>query len=272
MIAADWISWTSLAVVIAGFGSGILAAIVGVGGAVLTTPFIRFLGATPLSAVGSTVPAILPGALSGTIRYAREGLVEWRIAWTCGFSGVLFAIVGALLAGVVNAGYLMIATATLVLWSGASLLRTAGREGRIPAGMSGDGEDREVTAPALRDSLVNLVGLGIVAGFLAGLLGIGGGLVLTPGLSVGVRLPMRRAIATSLVAVMLMSVTSLATHWYKGHIDWRFALPLAIGIVPGARLGSRITVAASDLTMRRVCGALFVVLGSIYLVREIIAL
>lgn len=269
MIAAEWISWTSLAVVIAGFVSGILAAIVGVGGAVLTTPFIRFLGATPLSAVGSTVPAILPGALSGTIRYARAGLVEWRIAWTCGASGVLFAIVGALLAGVVNAGYLMIATATLVLWSGASLLGAARRDqARAVSKVSAEASAED----GVRDSLLNLIALGVFAGFLAGLLGIGGGLVLTPGLSVGVRLPMRRAIATSLVAVMLMSVTSLATHWYKGHIDWHFALPLAIGIVPGARLGSRITVAASDLTMRRVCGALFVVLGAVYLVREIIAL
>jgi len=267
VIAADWVSWTTVAVLIAGFGSGVLAAIVGVGGAVLTTPFIRFLGATPLAAVGSTVPAILPGALSGTIRYAREGLVEWRIALTCGLSGVLFAVVGALLAGVVNAGYLMIATATLVLWSGAGLLGSA-------ATTPGDGAAAAAAASEClrRDSLRNLVGLGIVAGFLAGLLGIGGGLVLTPGLSVGVRLPMRRAIATSLVAVMLMSVTSLVTHWWKGHIDWRFAAPLAVGIVPGAWMGSRITVAASDLTMRRICGALFVLLGAVYLAREIIAL
>lgn len=255
------VGWETLAVLCAGFASGVLAAILGVGGAVVTTPFIRFLGATPIEAVGSTVPAILPGALSGTIRYVKEGLVEWRVATTCGLAGVAFAVAGALVAGRVNAGWLMIMTALLVLWSGLSILRSSGAR-------AAPGEPPPEPAP-VRDGTAPLVALGVIAGFLAGLLGIGGGLVLTPGLTVGVRLPVKRAIATSLVAVMFMSVTSLLTHWQQGHINWRYAGPLAIGIVPGARLGSRFTVSSSDRTVRLVCGGLLVVIAVIYLAREI---
>ena len=62
-----------------GVGSGVLSGMFGIGGAVASTPAIRVLGATPLEAVGSTIPSILPSAISGGFRYRREQLVQWRI-------------------------------------------------------------------------------------------------------------------------------------------------------------------------------------------------
>ena len=114
--------------------------------------------------------------------------------------------------------------------------------------------------------------LGALVGFLAGLLGIGGGVVLTPGLSLGLKLPMKHAIATSLVAVSMMSVTALITHIALGHVDWRFALPLAIGIVPGARVGAHLTVGSSEAQVRLVAGSLLVAIACIYLARELAGL
>ncbi|WP_334142139.1 TSUP family transporter, partial [Rhabdothermincola sp.] len=70
--------YVALAVFALGVSAGVLSGMLGIGGAVITTPGIRVLGATPLEAVGSTVPAILPSALSGTWRYARAGMVDWR--------------------------------------------------------------------------------------------------------------------------------------------------------------------------------------------------
>ena len=107
-----------LAVLVVGFASGILSGMFGVGGAVLTTPGIRALGATPLEAVGSTLPAILPGALSGAWRYSREKLVDWHVALPSGLLGSGFAVAGAELSDHVNAHYLMIMTAALLLYTG----------------------------------------------------------------------------------------------------------------------------------------------------------
>ncbi len=58
----------AIAVVLVGVASGVLSGMFGVGGAVITTPGVRVLGATPIEAVGSTIPAILPSAASGTLR------------------------------------------------------------------------------------------------------------------------------------------------------------------------------------------------------------
>ena len=56
---------------LAGFATGVMSGLFGVGGAVISTPAIRVLGASATVAVGTTLPAIIPGAVSGTARYLR---------------------------------------------------------------------------------------------------------------------------------------------------------------------------------------------------------
>ena len=265
--------WVTLAVLVAGFGSGVLAAVLGVGGAVITTPMIRALGATPIAAVGSTVPAILPGALSGSLRFHREGYIVWPVALTCGVSGMSFAVLGGWVADIVDARWLMILTAVLVMWCGVSLLRDGLRTNaaeRADAAVEAGPEGEVAIQP--RGGVPAMVALGVGGGFLAGLLGIGGGLILTPGLTLGLRLPVKHAIATSLAAVAMMSTTAVVTHIVLGHVNWRFALPLAIGIVPGARVGAHITVGASEQLMRLVAGSLLIVVSIVYLAGEVAAL
>lgn len=260
--------WVTLAVLAAGFGSGVLASVLGVGGAVITTPMIRAMGATPIAAVGSTVPAILPGALSGTLRYHREGYIVWPVALTCGISGMSFAVLGGWVADVVDARWLMILTAVLVMWCGVSLLRDGLRMNAAAASAS----SVDVAQRAPRGGVGAMVALGVGGGFLAGLLGIGGGLILTPGLTLGLRLPVKQAIATSLTAVAMMSTTAVVTHIVLGHVDWRFAIPLAVGIVPGARIGAHLTVGTSEQRMRLIAGGLLIAVSIVYLVGEVVAL
>ena len=57
-----------------------------------------------------------------------------------------------------------------------------------------------------------------------------------------------------------------------GHIDWTYALPLMIGVVPGARIGSRLTIGADERTIRRLFGIVIVVFAVIYGASEIAAM
>jgi hypothetical protein len=279
----DWISLHSLGIVAVGAGSGVLSALAGVGGAVVSTPGIRALGASPIVSVGSTVPAIIPGAITGTIRYAKQGLVDWPVGLSVGGAGAVSALGGAWLSDHVDARILMVLTAMLVLWSSLSVLR------RKPSALTDDPAEIVPPTPNLRRNLGSspiirrkfgaegrrrpplplLVTLGLGAGLIAGLLGVGGGIVLVPAFTILLGMEVKETIATSLVAVAMMSTTSLLGHMLEGHVHWSYALPLVVGVVPGARIGSKIAVAASQRTMQLVCGWLLLVLGLVYLATEL---
>jgi len=268
--------------------SGVLSAVAGVGGAVVTTPGLRALGASAAIALGSTVPAIIPGAATSSIRYHTAGLIDGRVAGWCGGVGTASALLGAWVSTLVDARWLMVVTALLLVWSSVTVLR---RARPTPPGFAGAGvpsaerkrssDARESGEVALSGPRIGRVGahceapvallaaIGVVAGFVAGLLGVGGGIVLVPAFTLVLRMPTKATVATSLVAVALMSTTSLIGHWLAGHIDWSLALPLALGVVPGARLGSRFTVVASERVMSLVCGSLLAAFGAFYLVREL---
>lgn len=264
MVASGVPAWVVvLGAVAAGFGAGVLSALLGIGGAVITTPVVRLLGGTPIEAVGSTVPAIVPGAISGAWRYAREDMVEWRLALPLGAGGAVMAVVGALTSDVVNGRVLMVLTACVMLWAGLSVVV------RLRSGGSSPMDDDPGDDVAVRRSMPAVIGLGGLAGFVAGLLGVGGGIVLVPVLTGPLRVPMRRAVASSLVAVAVFQVPALTTHVLLGHVNWALALPLVAGVVPGAQVGARLTVAATDRTIRILFGLLIVVLAVVYGLTEV---
>jgi uncharacterized membrane protein YfcA len=253
--------------VILGMATGFLSGTFGVGGAVISTPGIRALGAPAIIAIGTTLPSILPSSVSGTIRYRTEDLIDWgAVRWTVP-AGIGAAVAGALLSEVVpGEGHLLqIATAVLLgvsawrMWRG-----TRGAE-EVDAARR-DASDDEPPAQGL------FVAVGSVAGLLSGLLGIGGGVVMVPGFTQLIGLSVKRAIATSLVCVGLFSIPGMITHAALGNIDWRFALLLTLGVVPGARLGATATIATDDRRVRLVIAVFLGVTAVIYAAGELVAL
>jgi uncharacterized membrane protein YfcA len=262
-----------------GFVTGVLSAMFGVGGAVVSTPAIRALGASPLQAVGSTLPSIIPSAVTGTLRYRREGFVLFGIAaWTAG-AGIFASVGGALLADVVpgDGHPLMILTALLV---GISAYRLA-----QPPAAAEPAEERLIegetdavpaavvhTVAPVRADPWRLVIIGVAAGGLSGLLGIGGGVFMVPAFTGWIRLPIKQALATSLACVGVLAIPGTVTHALLGNIDWLYALPLCVGVIPGARLGAHLTIRASDRTMRILVGTVLGTIAVVYGVGEVLAL
>ena len=89
---------------VAGLGTGLLSAMFGVGGAIVSTPAIRVLGASAALAIGTTLPSVIPSAVTGTVNYSRAKLINWpAVAWTAP-AGIGAAVGGALLSKVVPGG------------------------------------------------------------------------------------------------------------------------------------------------------------------------
>lgn len=264
---------------VVGFFTGVLSGAFGVGGAVISTPGIRLLGASALVAVGTTLPAIIPGAAAGAFRYHRERLVAWRaVAWTVP-SGAAAAVAGAWLAPrVPGEGHLLqLAIATLLGWSAYRLGRADDPEAATGGLPDLEESDAEVAGPPLvaarpHHRTFAFVAIGVLAGGLSGLLGIGGGVVMVPAFVAVAGLALKRAIGTSLVCVGLFAVPGTITHAAEGGIDWRFALLLTVAVVPGARVGAALTVAANDRALRRRVALFLGVIAVLYAAGELLSL
>ncbi len=89
-----------------------------------------------------------------------------------------------------------------------------------------------------RHDLGPILIVGLLAGFLAGLFGVGGGILIVPGLVMAAHMPQRLAHGTSLAAVLPISIASLITYAAHDNVDWAAAFWLAIGAVGGAVLGT----------------------------------
>jgi uncharacterized membrane protein YfcA len=134
----------------------------------------------------------------------------------------------------------------------------------------GDGEEQQ-EAPGERRPLAGAAGVGALAGTLSGLLGVGGGVVLVPGFSEFLRLPLKTAIATSLACVGILAVPSTVAHGLLGDIDWRMALLLAVAVVPGSRLGAALSIRATDRRLRLAVAGFLGAIAVAYGIGEITA-
>jgi len=254
--------WTEITItVLVGVATGILSGMFGIGGAVISTPAIRALGATALQAIGSTLPSILPSSVSGSLRYQRERMILPQVVVITAAFGVPASVVGSRLSGAVpgNGHALMILTAALVAYTA---YRTAFPTVRT----------LERAGQPMQDEWWRLATIGLAAGALSGLLGIGGGILMVPAFSAWVGIPLKETIATSLACVGIFAIPGTLTHWYLGHIDWTFALALAIGVIPGARIGAHFTINAEDKPLRYSVGAALGIIAMVYAVGEVLAL
>jgi len=91
-----------------------------------------------------------------------------------------------------------------------------------------------------KESIVPVISVGLAAGLLSGIFGVGGGILIVPGLVFFAKMNKRLAHGTSLAAVLPISASSLITYWTHDNVDWSVALFLAIGAVSGAILGTKL--------------------------------
>jgi uncharacterized membrane protein YfcA len=258
--------------VIVGVGTGVLSASFGVGGAVVSTPAIRALGVPALLAVGTTLPSIFPSAVTGTARYVKEDLILWRVVAVTAPAGIVSAVLGSELADDVpgNGHLLMVLTALLLGYTAWRMARKPKAAG--PAETAAPSGAPAPAVPAASGRPWAFIGVGVLAGLMSGLLGIGGGTVMVPGFTVLGKLPLKTTIATSLACVAIFAIPSTITHALNHNIDWRVALCLAIGVIPGARIGAAAAVRATDEGLRKTVALFLAIIAAVYLVGELLAL
>lgn len=113
------------------------------------------------------------------------------------------------------------------------------------------------------------LGLGLATGVLSGVFGIGGGVVVVPGLILLLGYAQKTATGTSLLALLLpVGALAVAEYARAGHVNVRVGLVLAAGIFAGALVGARFALGQSEATLRKAFALLLVVLAVRLLVSD----
>jgi uncharacterized membrane protein YfcA len=105
------------------------------------------------------------------------------------------------------------------------------------------------------------MGFGVGAGLLSGMFGLGGGIIIVPGLMFALCMDQRRAHGTSLGGVFLISLSSFFTYWAHDEIDWPVVLWLSIGSVAGSLIGAELLKRVSKRTLTLAFIAVLVIAG-----------
>jgi uncharacterized membrane protein YfcA len=238
---------------------GFLSGLFGIGGGFLLTPLLIFSGVPAPVAVASVTGQVAAASTSGTLSYLRRDAIDLHLALYLVLSGVIGAFLGvATFAGlravgqldlVISLGYVFllgfVGVTMMIEAVRTALRRRAGvvvRE-RLPAQhnwVHGLPMRIRFKKSKLYISVLPVLALGVVIGFLGSLLGIGGGFILVPALVYLLRVPGTVVIGTSLLQVVAMMSATMLLHAINSQsVDILLAFCLMVGGVIGAQFGAQ---------------------------------
>jgi uncharacterized membrane protein YfcA len=234
-----------------GLVSGLLGSMIGSGGGVFLIPLLTLLLGLPIKeAIGASIVAVIATSTSSAIAYVGDELTNIRLGMTLEMATTVGAVLGGVTAAFLSKNVLSGLFAAVMVPTIISLWNKKEDSGAVPAGDSSAPPSRlDATFydPKLKREVSYRVkrlpvGLGVsfIAGNISGLLGIGGGAIKVPAMTLGMGVPMKAAAATSNFMIGVTAVASAYIYYARGDINPLIAVPTAIGVTVGAYVGSRI--------------------------------
>lgn len=241
-----------------GAGVGIVTGVFGLGGGFLLTPMLIFIGVPAGVAVASSANQLVGASLSGVIGYWRRGAVDFKMGTIMMLGGLAGSALGVLIFTLlkrlgqveltISLLYVVVLGtlgALMCVESARALLRqrrpgAARRKLHQHNWMHGLPLKTRFRRSKLYISALLPAGLGLVVGILSGILGIGGGFVLVPGMIYILGMPTAVVPGTSLFQIILVAANVTFLQAYSNHtVDAVLALLLLLGGVIGAQIGAR---------------------------------
>ncbi|WFP49895.1 sulfite exporter TauE/SafE family protein [Methylomonas sp. EFPC3] len=242
-------------------GIGLLLGLLGGGGSILTVPMLVYvLQVAPKTAIATSFVVVGVSSLMALIPHARRGHVCWKSAVVFGIAGMGGAFGGGRLAGHISGDWLMVLFGLVTLTTGlAMIFKKAAAE---PA----PGVQPLPMCP-LRTPVSRLLFDGALVGGLTGLVGVGGGFLIVPALTLWVGLPMPAAIGTSLLVIVMNAVAGFSGYINHAELDLALTAVVTVGAVAGSGVGAWLSNFLSAAVLRRGFGW-FVVLVAIYVLSQ----
>lgn len=280
-----------VAAAIIGVAIGILSGMLGIGGGTVMVPLFRLaFGLDPLAATATSLFSIIPTSLAGLSKHLRNGTCIPRIGLICGFAGACASPLGVLAATHSPNWAVMGGTSLVIGYSSITMLRrgiAAVRAERAAAAASpskaadacaGGVKDAEGTrssteaahAAMTMRTVAAMIAIGLIAGFMGGYVGVGGGFIMVPLFISVLGISMREASGTSLVAVCILAVPGVIEQALLGNVHVSVGLAIAVGSMPGSILGASLVKRIPESALRLLFASFLLVVAVILVLNEVV--
>jgi uncharacterized protein len=244
-----------LAIFVVAFGVGLLGSMLGIGGGVLIIPLLTLVFGVPIkTAIGASIVSVIATSSAAGAVYVGHGMTHTRLAMILEIATTLGALAGGLTAVLIDPRYLFLLFGAVLLYVVYSMRRMPQDEGRDhPTGLLDTSYVDPLSGNEITYGVTRLpagMGASFVAGNISGLLGIGGGIIKVPIMSIVMGMPLKAAIATSNFMIGVTAATSAVIYYGRGFIDPQIAVPTALGVLFGAQIGPRVGGRARSRTLK----------------------
>ena len=242
---------------------GLLLGLLGGGGSILTVPMLVYLlKVDPKTAIATAFVVIGSSSLIALIPHAKRAAVCWKSGLSFGLSGMLGAFSGGRLATHFPNDLLMLFFGVICLLTGLLMMRGNQRQ-------PSTNHAEPIRLCPLKLPLLKLLINGFLVGGLTGIVGIGGGFIIVPALTLLVGLTLQGAIGTSLLIIAMNSAAGLIGYSSQISLDLELTLLITAGTVFGSLVGGYLSNYLPAQTLKRSFGVL-VILVALYVLYQTI--
>ncbi len=223
--------------------------------------------ASPETMTGISLAIIFANTLSGTIAYARQGRIDYRMGGLFALSTIPGAVFGVWVIRFLHKELFALLFGFLVLSVSIFLqLRpkpSGNRQSALPGSSSRTITDARGETFTYYINRPLGIGMSFAAGFMSGLLGIGGGIIHVPSMIYLLHFPINIATATSLFILVFTSLTASLIHLAVGTYayNWHLLLWLAVGVISGAQFGAWLSHRVHGVLILRLLALALTILG-----------
>ena len=242
--------------------AGLIGSLLGLGGGIIITPFLTLAAHIDIHhAIGASLISVIATSSGSAVAYLRERITNIRIAMFLEIGTTLGALTGAIIGTSIKTNFLFILFGLVMLYASAQMFKT--RKQELPEGVKASplAKALKLSDSYYDDSLgrevkyeVTGVGQGLftlyIAGIVSGLLGLGAGVFKVLAMDTFMRLPMKVSTTTSNFMIGVTAAASAGYYLAHRMIDPFIAAPVALGVLVGAMIGTRILIKVRSTTIR----------------------
>ena len=253
--------------------AGVAGSMLGVGGGIVVVPMLTLVFGVPVKvAIATSLISVIATSSAAQTVFVTKGLTNLRLGMSLEIMTTLGAIAGGVTAVLVS-GRVLEGVFAVVLGYVAYAMNRRGDDvtpeltGVHDASFVDPASGRRVEYGVRRYRLGAF--LSFFAGNISGLIGLGGGAFKVPIMNVVMGVPLKATIATSNLMIGVTAATGAVIFYGRGYVDPRYAVPTALGILAGARLGPHLAVRLRSRTLSVIFQVLLVAFAVLMLVRAV---